>query len=91
MYNEAIIPIIENVDYLYHESTFLDSEAHLSERTMHSTAKEAATIALKANVKNLILGHYSTRYGNIELFKEQAQTIFQNVQLADDGKEFDLD
>ena len=91
MYNETIIPIIQNVDYLYHESTFLDSEAHLSERTMHSTAKEAATIALKANVKNLILGHYSTRYGNIELFKEQAQTIFQNVQLADDGKEFDLD
>lgn len=91
IYDESIIPIIENVDYLYHESTFLESEAHLSERTMHSTAKQAATIALKANVKNLILGHYSTRYGNIELFKDEAQTIFQNVQLADDGKEFDFE
>ncbi|GEC78710.1 ribonuclease Z [Flavobacterium aquatile] len=91
IYDETIIPIIENVDYLYHESTFLESEAHLSERTMHSTAKQAATIALKANVKNLILGHYSTRYGNIELFKDEAQTIFQNVQLADDGKEFEMD
>ncbi len=90
MYNEAIIPLIENADYLYHESTFLESEAHLSERTMHATAKQAATIALKANVKNLILGHYSTRYGNIELFKDEAQTIFPNVLLADDGKEFDL-
>lgn len=90
-YNEAIIPIIENADYLYHESTFLESEAHLSERTMHSTAKQAAMIALKANVKNLILGHYSTRYGNIELFKEEAQSIFSNVHLADDGKEFDMD
>ncbi|MES2748388.1 MAG: ribonuclease Z [Bacteroidota bacterium] len=91
MYNEAIIPIIQDVDYLYHESTFLESEAHLSQKTMHSTAKQAATIALKANVKNLILGHYSTRYGNIELFKEEAQTIFPNVLLADDAKEFDLD
>ena len=91
IYDETIIPIIENVDYLYHESTFLESEAHLSERTMHSTAKQAATIALKANAKNLILGHYSTRYGNIELFKDEAQTIFQNVQLADDGKEFDFE
>jgi len=91
VYDEQIIPIIENADYLYHESTFLETESHLSERTMHSTAKQAATIALKANVKNLILGHYSTRYGNIELFKAEAQTIFPNVLLADDGREFDLD
>lgn len=91
MYDERIIPIIENTDYLYHESTFLESEAHLSERTMHSTAKQAATIALKANVKTLILGHYSTRYGNIDLFKEQAETIFPNVHLADDGKEFEME
>jgi len=91
MYDEKIIPIIANVDYLYHESTFLESEAHLSERTMHATAKQAATIALKANVNNLILGHFSTRYGNIELFKQEAQTIFPNVHLADDGKEFDIE
>ncbi|MBY0485982.1 MAG: ribonuclease Z [Flavobacteriaceae bacterium] len=91
MYNENIVPIIENANYLYHESTFLESEAHLSERTMHSTAKQAATIALKANVKNLILGHYSTRYGNLQLFKEEAQTIFPNVLLADDGKEFEIE
>jgi ribonuclease Z len=90
MYNETIIPIIENVDYLYHESTFLESEAHLCERTMHSTAKQAATIALKANVKNLILGHYSTRYGTIEFFKLEAETIFPNIYLADDGKEFEM-
>jgi ribonuclease Z len=90
MYDEMIIPIIENVDYLYHESTFLESEAHLCERTMHSTAKQAATIALKANVKNLILGHYSTRYGTIDFFKQEAETIFPNIFLADDGKEFEM-
>ena len=89
-YNESIIPIIEDVDVLYHESTFLQSEESLASKTLHSTAKEAATIALKANVKQLILGHYSTRYESIDLFKEEAQTIFPNVLLADDGKSFDL-
>nr|WP_315151185.1 ribonuclease Z [uncultured Flavobacterium sp.] len=89
-YDERIIPYIKDVDVLYHESTFLDSEAALAEKTMHSTAKEAARIALKANVKQLILGHYSTRYENIGLFKEQAETIFPNVLLADDGKTFEF-
>jgi len=90
VYNETILPIIKNVDALYHESTFLESEAHLADKTMHTTAKQAAIIAKKANVKTLIMGHYSTRYGNIEFFKEEAQTIFNNVKLADDGKEFEF-
>ena len=90
VYDESIIPIIENTDILYHESTFLETEAHLSERTMHTTAKQAATIALKANIKQLIMGHYSTRYASIELFKEEAETIFPNVLLSDDGKTFEF-
>ncbi|MEZ7499503.1 ribonuclease Z [Flavobacterium sp. Arc3] len=89
-YNEAIIPIISEVDVLYHESTFLESEETLAAKTMHSTAKEAAKIALKAKVKHLILGHYSTRYENINLFKEEAETIFPEVLLADDGQSFDF-
>jgi ribonuclease Z len=89
-YNEDIIPIIENASVLYHESTFLESEEQLASKTMHSTAKEAAKIALKANVKQLILGHYSTRYESIDLFKVQAETIFKEVLLADDGKSFEF-
>ena len=90
VYHEAILPIIENVDVLYHEATFLDSEEGLANKTLHSTAKEAARIALKANVKQLILGHYSTRYESITLFKKEAETIFPDVFLADDGKTFEL-
>lgn len=90
IYNESIIPIIKNVDVLYHETTFLESEAALATKTMHSTAKEAARIALQANCKQLILGHYSTRYESIKLFKEEAQTIFENTFLGDDGKVFEL-
>lgn len=91
VYDESIVPLIQDVDVLYHESTFLDSEEHLSGKTMHSTAKQAATIALKANVKQLLLGHYSTRYASIDLFKEEAATIFPNVLLADDGKYFSFE
>nr|WP_314866272.1 ribonuclease Z [uncultured Flavobacterium sp.] len=90
VYYEAVIPIIENVDILYHESTFLESEEVLAQKTLHSTAKEAARIALKANVKQLILGHYSTRYESIALFKAEAETIFTEVLLAEDGKTFEL-
>ncbi|HLF52669.1 ribonuclease Z [Flavobacterium sp.] len=90
VYDESIIPLIKEVDVLYHESTFLQSEEVLAGKTMHCTAKEAATIALKANVKQLVLGHYSTRYESIQLFKEEAETIFSEVLLADDGKTFEF-
>ena len=90
IFDESIIETIKNIDVLYHESTFLESEKDKCERTMHSTAKQAATIAQKANVKKLILGHYSTRYADIEMFRNEAKTIFENVELANDGKTFDL-
>lgn len=89
-YSPKIIDQIKNVDALYHESTFLDSEAYLSKKTKHATAKEAAAIAKAADVGMLILGHYSTRYKSIELFQEEAEEIFPRVELADDGKIFDF-
>ena len=90
LYNEDLIPLIKNTTVLYHESTFLESESHLAEKTMHTTAKQAAKIAKLADVKHLLLGHYSTRYGNIELFRTEANEIFENVLLADDGLEFEF-
>ena len=90
IYNDQIVSLIENVDVLYHEATFLDSEEALAHKTMHSTARQAATIALKANVKQLLLGHFSTRYDTISLFKEEAETIFKDVLLCDDGRSFEF-
>ncbi|MCG2461877.1 ribonuclease Z [Flavobacteriaceae bacterium F89] len=84
----SIVQQIKNVDVLYHESTFLESEAHLVKKTKHSTAKEAATVAKDADVGTLVLGHYSTRYKSIQPFKDEALEIFPNVELADDGKVF---
>ncbi|WP_299839122.1 ribonuclease Z [uncultured Tenacibaculum sp.] len=83
-----IIPIIKNVDLLYHESTFLKELEHLCDRTKHSTAEQAATIAKEANVGKLILGHYSSRYSDVTCFKQEAETVFKNVELGEVGKKY---
>ena len=87
-YYPACIPVIKNVTALYHESSFLDEHRHLCEKTRHSTARQAALIAKEATVERLILGHYSTRYSSIEEFKTEAKQVFDNVELAEDGKKF---
>ncbi|HAB27497.1 MAG: ribonuclease Z [Xanthomarina sp.] len=87
-YNEKLVNNILGVTALYHESTFLEKHEKLTIPTKHSTAKQAASIAKQANVGTLILGHFSTRYDNLDLFKEEAQTVFKHVELAKDGKVF---
>ena len=84
-YHPAIIDIIHKADWLYHEATFLNQHAALAEQTKHSTAQQAAEIAKKAEVDRLILGHYSSRYKDLELFVDEAKAIFPNVILAADG------
>lgn len=83
-----IIEFIENVDLLYHEATFLDHESERATSTYHSTAKQAATIALKANAKRLVLGHFSARYKTAKNHKIEAQTIFEETFVPKDGEKF---
>ena len=90
-YFEDIIPIIKNADLLYHESTFLEDKIELAKKTKHSTALQAAEIAKKAKVNSLILGHYSSRYKELNLFLQEAKTIFKNVELSETGKVFSID
>lgn len=87
-YSESILPHIKDVDLLYHESTFLDAEAKRATETYHSTAKQAATIAQKADAKKLILGHFSSRYKDLSDFKKEAETIFNDVSIPSDGDVF---
>ena len=81
-YNEALLPIIEGVDLLYHEATFGDDAEALAKETCHSTARQAAIIARKAGVKQLLLGHFSARYENEQQLLEQAREEFAPSFLA---------
>ena len=80
-YIENVVPIIENVDVLYHESTFLNNLKEMADYTGHTTALEAARIARKANVGKLILGHFSNRYGDLSVFTDEAREVFPNSFL----------
>ena len=89
-YSEKIIPIIQGVDCLYHEATFMEEELIRSKQTEHSTARQAGEIALKANVKKLIIGHYSARYNNqVELLNE-AKAVFENTVLGEDMTVYEI-
>jgi ribonuclease Z len=88
---KKIIPVIENVDLLYHEATFLKTEVKLAKATYHSTAEQAAEIAKLANVKNLIIGHFSSRFKTLESHLKEARSVFANTQLAEDGNKFTID
>ena len=86
-----IVPQISDVDLLYHESTFLEDNEDLCDITKHSTAKQAGIIAQKANAGKLILGHFSSRYKNLKRFEEEAQVVFENAEIAESGKVFEVD
>ena len=81
---------IKDVDLLYHESTFLDDSEQRAAETYHSTAKQAATIAKKANAKKLLLGHFSAKYDDLSSFAIEAKTIFPNAEIAEEGKYFEV-
>lgn len=84
-YSEKIVPIIEGVDLLYHEATFANSEALRAKQTGHSTAAQAAQIAKMANVKKLMLGHFSARYVDNRILLDEASKIFPHTILANEG------
>lgn len=84
-YDERIVPLIEDVDLLYHESTFADSDIARAKETGHSTARQAAQIAKMAKVKKLMLGHFSARYPDNSILLEEAREIFPETILANEG------
>lgn len=84
------LPDIEGANLLYHESTYLDIDKDKAQSRYHSTALEAATVAQKAKVGKLILGHFSSRYKLLDPFLEEAKTVFPNTELAEEGKTYEV-
>ena len=89
-YSEKIVPIIQGVDCLYHEATFMEDELLRAKQTQHSTAKQAAEIAKLANVQKLIIGHYSARYLHQNELLKEAQAVFENTILGEDMTVYDI-
>lgn len=89
-YRPQLAELLKGVTCLYHEATFAEEHAQLAKSTFHSTASQAAQIAKDAQAGQLILGHFSSRYKSEEVLLQEAQQIFPNTQLAEDGMKISL-
>jgi ribonuclease Z len=89
-YNEDIIQHIYGFDTIYHESTYLDNMHIQAGERYHSTTKQAATLARKAMVHQLLLGHFSSKYATLEAFQQEAKEIFPNTELAIEGVTYEI-
>lgn len=90
IFDESIIENISGTDWLYHEATFLHNMLDRAQKTYHTTALQAATIAQKAIVNGLVIGHYSSRYNEIEEHLKEAKSVFENTLLAVEGLKINI-
>ncbi|NVK63536.1 MAG: ribonuclease Z [Flavobacteriales bacterium] len=89
-YHEPIVEFIRGVNVLYHEATFVDAHEDRAAKTKHSTAKQAAAIAKRAEVGKLFMGHLSARYENTEQHEMEARSIFERSIFVKDGSKYTL-
>lgn len=85
IYNEAICEHVKEVTMLYHEATFLKDQRERAASRFHSTTEQAATIAKIAQVKRLLIGHFSSKYETLDAFLNETSAVFSNTQLAIEG------
>ena len=90
-YQASLAEAVRGVDLLYHEATFMQAEAELAAARYHSTTVEAATVAQQAQVGQLLIGHYSSRYHDLNPLLAEAQAVFANTQLAQEGRDYPVE
>lgn len=84
-FNPSLAPYFEGVDLLYHEATFMEADSPRAAETYHCTANQAGQLAQLAGVKKLLLGHFSSRYPDLSDLLAEAQTVFPNSILSEEG------
>ncbi len=84
-YDERIAEKVRGANLIYHEATYLNEHEERAELRFHSTAGQAARIALKAEVSRLIIGHFSSKYNDLSPFLLEASAIFPSTELALEG------
>ena len=89
-YSESYLPLINKVDLLYHEATFMHDKISHAREKYHCTSIDAANIALKASAAKLLIGHFSARYDDLTPLLEEAQSVFKNTLLAEEGLTYEI-
>lgn len=87
----SLVPDLKGVNLLFHEATFAESEAKRARETFHSTAMQAARIALDAQVRRLVIGHFSARYEDETPLLNEARSLFPATDLANEGLRFSIE
>jgi ribonuclease Z len=90
-YSDRFVDVIRGADLLYHEATFMQDKANLALNTGHSTSMQAANLAAKAEVRRLIVGHFSSRYRELDALLAEARSVFPESYLAEDGIVFEVE
>ncbi len=88
IYLERNIDLLKGVDLLYHETTFIAEETERARQTYHTTTKQAATLAMKAGVKQLLIGHYSAKYYDLKPLLEECREVFPDTLLGIEGESY---
>ena len=81
---------VKGVDLLYHETTFPKGMEDIAKATFHSTTEQAARCALEAGVKKLVLGHYSSRFGDVAFYLDEVREIFPEALLGREGLKIEI-
>ncbi|MCX2740268.1 ribonuclease Z [Pontibacter anaerobius] len=89
-YKPSLLPYLHHVDLLYHEATFTDELRERATYTFHSTARQAASLAAAAEVRHLLIGHFSVRYKDLTPLLQEAQEVFTATDLATEGSIFSV-
>lgn len=90
LFTDTYLPVIQGADTIYHECTYLDIDREKAKARFHSTAAQAAEMAKMANAKQLLLGHFSSKYKDLEPFREEACAIFPNTMVSSEGTAYEV-
>jgi len=90
-YSARLAGMVEGVDLLYHETTYAAGERRIAKERGHSTTADAATVALKASAGKLIIGHFSSRYRDLQPLLDEARAIFPSTEIAREGERFTIE
>ncbi len=90
LFTDSFLDVIKGADTIYHECTYLDADKDKAAKRFHSTASQAAELAKMANANQLLLGHFSSKYKDLEPFREEAVAIFQNTLVSVEGTAYEV-